>query len=94
MPRAKKKPAASLAPSGDFRIRIQLGKEVYEANGTDALDALSKLPEPAKIFVKTIVTLSKNGKERTFPLMPIRAKRLFHPLARNYMAKYLDILVK
>lgn len=93
MPRAKKK-LATEAPTGDFRIRIQLGTEVYESTGTDALDALSKLPEPAKIFVKTIVTLSKNGKERTFPLMPVRAKRLFHPLARNYMAKYLDILVK
>jgi hypothetical protein len=88
---AKKK---VLSDESTFFIELQLGNESYSSQGKDAQEAIDKLNLPRKIAVKGILTLRKGAKVKTFAMPPIKLKRMFYPLARFYLAKSFELLMK
>ena len=89
---AKKKVLSDESPK--FHISLKLGNELYESSGANAYEALDKLAIPHKIFVKGILTLTKGDKVKDFAMPPVKIKRLFYPLARFYLAKSFELLMK
>lgn len=78
-----------------FKISLKIGDKTFAGKGDTALAALENLEKPDKhIFIKTLVTIKANGKTRTYPLLPIRARRYFQRIVRPYLAKELEILMK
>lgn len=71
----------------DYKISVEIGKEVYTGKGATALEALQTLTQPVKIFQKGIVVMSHGKKKRVMMLMPQRLKRLWWKLAQPVLAK-------
>ena len=94
MPRKPKAVETPVEAAPGFRISMNLGGTIYRGEGNNSLEALLNLEQPKKIFLKAVVTLEANGKSKTFPLMPIRARRYFQRIAIPYLAKELDIIAK
>lgn len=78
-----------------YTLRVDFGdKKPVKSEGETVLEALTSLPKPRKITGKTLLSLTdgKRSAERLF--MPTQAKRLFYPLAQQYLAKQLTTLLK
>lgn len=77
-----------------YVISLKHGLETFEAKGETAFDALTALKRPLKITTKTLITLTQGARTASRMLIPHQAKRLFYPLAQQYLAKQLDYLLK
>jgi len=77
-----------------FSVSIQLGEQVLEGSGANALEALKSIKKPAKIFTKSVVTISDGKRTKSYAYPIPRTKRLFYPLAQNVLAKQFDLLLK
>ena len=78
-----------------FHISLQVGEKIYEGKGKDAFEALKNLEKPPKpLSLKTVVTLKRDNKSRTYPLLPARSRRFYQRIALPYVAKQLEILMK
>lgn len=92
MPRPKKKKVK--LPDPTYLISITIGDKTYEGRGDTALEALQNLKKPEKIMNKTIFKISEGQRQVEQLMMPLRARRLFHPLARRYLAEQFEFLLK
>lgn len=75
-------------------ISITLGDVKLKGTGETILEALASIKRPVKIVGKTFVDASNGTKDTSFMLMPVRAKRLFYPLAQAILAKQIEQLLK
>lgn len=87
-------PKKVLSDESTFFIVLKLGELSYESKGASALDALNNLVIPPKLAVKGILTLRRGDIIKEFVMAPFKLKRLFYPLARFYMAKSFELLMK
>ena len=72
---------------GDFSITLTLGDTTVSGRGISMLEALQRLPKPAKMVSKGVVVLSNGTKTRTLVYTPFQVKRLFFPIATKFIAK-------
>lgn len=97
MPRTKKKDP-EVAPKekeeAAFEIKVRLGKEEIVSSGATLLEAIRGLHKPVKITTKTFVVVTSGDRHFKTMLMPVRAKRLFYPVAQPYFAAQFEFLLK
>lgn len=77
-----------------YEMVLEVSGEKFESEGKTSLEALNNLPQPAKMTTKAIFTVVRGAKRFEEIMMPVKAKRLFYPLARKLWAKNLEHLLK
>lgn len=77
-----------------FEIHLELNGTKLVSSGSSVLEALLNLPKPSKMTTKVIFTIFNKDKKYQEVMMPIKAKRLFYPLARKFWAKNIEHLLK
>jgi hypothetical protein len=70
-------------------LKLKLGVNEISSEGDTALEALTSMERPTKIFTKGLLTVRQGERSRELPLTLVRVKRLFYPLAQRYIAKQL-----
>ncbi len=81
-------------PEKDYKLKLTIGKEVYESEGVTIVEALENLPTPGKIFIKGFVSLTHGERHTERLFMPVQLKRFLYPVARSYVAKALAATLK
>lgn len=77
-----------------YVISLTLGDNTLEGRGDSVYEALSSIKKPLKIVGKTFLIVTNGDKKATQMLMPVRAKRLFYPMAQLMLAKQIQLLLK
>jgi hypothetical protein len=77
-----------------YSISVTQGDKTYKGTGNNTLEALTSLTKPLKIIGKCFLTVTDGKRKAELMMMPTRAKRLFFPNARIYLAKQLELLMK
>lgn len=92
--RAKKVKEETETPDEGYTLVIKLGDKTLEGHGTNAYQALSSIERPIKITTKAFVSMTDGKRAMEAMYMPMKAKRLFFPMAQHYLAKQLEFLMK
>lgn len=77
-----------------YSVTIKLGSTTLKGSGATALEALASVERPTKIVSKTFFSITDGIRKREMMLQPIRAKRLFYPIAQTILAKQLERTMK
>jgi hypothetical protein len=77
-----------------FSISMQHGNQTFTGTGETIYDALSTMNVPIKITNKVILRVTDGTKKLEKMYMPVKAKRLFFPLAQRVISKQLSLLLR
>jgi hypothetical protein len=75
-------------------VSVTIGDKTFEGEGETVYEALQAVKRPLKIMGKTYVTVTDGQRKLETMYMPVRARRMFAPLAQYVFAKQFDVLMK
>jgi len=79
---------------GKYTIAVSFGEKTFRGTGDTMLAALEHIEVPLKVKTKAMVVVTNVDRVYKESLMPIRAKRIFHKIARISLAKNYELLLK
>ena len=85
----KEKPAKKI-----YTISITQDGKTTKGTGATALEALQAVVKPIKIVSKVFLTITDGTRKAEMMYMPVKAKRLFYPIAQVIVAKQFEYLMK
>jgi len=87
-------PVEAPKPKQLYKITLDFGTEVKQAEGTSVQDMFSKITRPVKIVGKTFLVVSKGEHVYSTTYNPIVARRMFYPMVQKLFCKNIELLLK